>query len=445
MTDPRLDPGFDANLDSTLAPAEPAATLPTAAAHTPAAPAMERKRPLERMEMLSGNIAITPTHTPLKRMLSLDALRGLTIAFMIMVNNNGGPGAWSQMKHAAWNGLTATDLVFPTFLFVVGVSIVFAFEGRLARGAAPDKLGRHIVVRALILFVFGVVVNNFPKFHLAHMRFYGVLQRIALCYLAVGLFYLWDRRVSTKIAALTGCLIGYWILVRWVPVPGAGLPGRDIPFLDRDLNIVAWLDRHLMPGHLYEDWPLHNARDPEGLLSTIPAIGTTLIGLLTGIWLRAQRSVRLKTGGLAAGSIGCLVAGYTWAIWFPLNKKMWTSSYVLAAAGWSLAVFTLFFFVIEQKNWCRKGWSRGLAWPWLVFGSNAIAAYMISELLPGVLLNIHFPWDGLRVNPIGWSHLAIFSHIPDPAWAAFAYSATYTLICFLPIWVLYRKRIFLKV
>ncbi len=438
MTDSTLDPSFNENLDSTLAPPEPVAPAP------PAGQAV-RKKPLERHEMLSGNIAITPTHTPLKRMLSLDALRGLTIAFMIMVNNNGGPGAWPQMKHSLWNGFTATDLVFPTFLFVVGISIVFAFEARLARGAAPAQLARHTAVRALILFAFGVVVNNFPRFHFVHMRFYGVLQRIALCYLVVGFFYLWDRRVSTKIAALAGCLIGYWILVRWIPVPGAGMPGRDIPFLDHNLNIVAWLDRHLMPGHLYEDIPLHNARDPEGLLSTIPAIGTTLIGLLTGIWLRAHRSVRSKTTGLVAGAIGCLVVGYIWAQWFPLNKKMWTSSYVLVAAGWSLAIFALFFYVMEQKGWCSKGWSRSLVWPWLVFGSNAITAYMISELLPGVLLNIHFRWDGLPENVIGWSHLTVFSRIPDPAWAAFAYSITYTAICFLPIWALYRNKIFLKV
>lgn len=449
MSDSTLDPSFDANLDSTLAPVESAA--PAAAAPAPAAPAVPappvttRQKPLERIEMVGSKIAIPPTHTPLKRMLSLDALRGLTIAFMIMVNNNGGPGAWGEMKHASWNGFTATDLVFPTFLFVVGVSIVFAFEARLARGAAPAQLTHHTVVRALILFAFGVIVNNFPRFHLVHMRFYGVLQRIAICYLVVGLFYLWDRRISTKIAVLAGCLIGYWILVRWVPVPGAGVPGRDIPFLDRNLNIVAWLDRHLMPFHLYEDSPLHNARDPEGLLSTIPAIGTTLIGLLTGIWLRAQRSLRSKTAGLVAACVGCLVAGYTWSIWFPLNKKMWTSSYVLVAAGWSLAIFALFFYVMEQKNWCRKGWSRTFVWPWLIFGSNAIAAYMFSELLPGVLLNIHFQWDGLRMNPIGWSHLAVFSHIPNPAWSAFAYSATYTFICLLPIWALYRNRIFLKV
>src|ERR1035438_4729581 len=202
------------------------------------------------------NPAMNPTR--IERLLSIDVLRGITIAFMIMVNNNGGSGSWGFMNHAAWNGLTPTDLVFPTFVFVVGASIVFAFEARLARGATRAGLAWHTVQRAAILFLLGIVVNGFPFFHLDHLRIYGVLQRIAVCYLVVGLFYLWDKRVWTKAAVLVAALAGYWILLRWVPVPGAGLPGRDIPFLDPDLNLAAWLDRHIMPGHLYEDWTTHN-------------------------------------------------------------------------------------------------------------------------------------------------------------------------------------------
>jgi predicted acyltransferase len=382
---------------------------------------------------------------PVKRLLSLDVLRGITIAFMIMVNNSGGPAAWAQMHHAEWNGLTATDLVFPTFLFVVGASIVFAYEARLARGATRAELAWHTAKRAGILFLLGIVVNGFPFFELAHLRIYGVLQRIAVCYLVVGLFYLGDKRVWTKVAMLAAVLVGYWVLVRWVPVPGAGMPGRDVAFLDKDLNLVAWLDRHLMPGHLYEDWT-HSLRDPEGLLSDLPALGTALLGLLTGIWLRGQRAVKTKALGLAAGAAACLATGYLWSIWFPLNKKMWTSSFVLTAAGWSLLVFALAFWAVEQKGWGKgKGWSRGLVWPWLVFGSNAIAAYMFSELLPGVLGNIHWTSDGRQMNVVGWVHVHIFSHIPDPGWGAFAYSVSFMAICFVPVWILYRKKIFLKV
>ncbi len=418
------------------------------------------------LEKPFATAAPAEVRAPSRRLLSLDVLRGVTIAFMIMVNNNGGPAAWSQMKHAEWNGFTATDLVFPTFLFVVGVSIVMATRARLARGATRAELARHTLWRAAILFLLGIVVNGFPFFHLQHLRIYGVLQRIAICYLIVGLFYLWDRRVWTKVAVLAAVLVGYWALLRWVPVPGAvvslrvtphswgyserwvrvpGTPGRNIPFLDKNENIVAWVDRQLMPGHLYEDWPDHDARDPEGLLSDIPAIGTTLLGLLAGLWVASRRLVKTKTLGLAAAAAACLASGYLWSEWFPLNKKMWTSSYVLVAAGWSLAIFALVFWAMEQRGQGREGWGKGLAWPWLVFGSNAIAAYMISELLPSALFDVHFRWNGMRMTPMGYIHMHVFAHIPDPAWGAFAFSVSFTALCFIPVWLLYRKKIFLKV
>jgi len=380
-----------------------------------------------------------------KRLVSLDVLRGLTIAFMIMVNNNGGPGAWSQMHHAAWNGFTATDLVFPTFLFVVGASLVFSTEARLRRGDSRSSLAWHTVRRAVILFLFGIVVNNFPYFHLAHMRFYGVLQRIAVCYLIIGLFYLWDQRVWTKVALLFCVLVGYWVLVRWVPVPGAGMPVRDVPFLDKDQTIVAWVDRQLMPGHLYEDYPAHNARDPEGLLSDIPALGTALLGLLTAMWLSSKREVKTKAAGLVLGAVVCLASGYFWSAWFPLNKKMWTSSYVLVAAGWSLAIFALAYWFVEQRGWGKSGWSKIFTWPWIIFGSNAIAAYMISELLGGGLAAVHFTSDGRRSNPLYYANHHFFSWIANPGWHAFAYSFTFAFVCFVPVWFLYRKKIFLKV
>ncbi len=381
---------------------------------------------------------------PAGRLLSLDVLRGITIAFMIMVNNNGGEGSWWFMNHAAWNGLTPTDLVFPTFMFVMGASIVLSVNGRLAHGATRAQLTWHTLRRAGLLFFFGFVGNGFPFFHLEHMRVYGVLQRLAICYLVVALFYLWDRRVWTKIAALVALLVGYWVLVRWVPVPGAGLPGRNIPFLDPNINIVNWLDQHMFPYHLYEDWTTHNLRDPEGLLSNIPALGTVLLGLLAGLWLRTQNSVKTKTLGLAAGAVVCLATGYLWSLSFPLNKKMWTSSYVLVAAGWSLLVFTLAFWAVEQRGW-GKGRSRGLVWPWLVLGSNAIVAYMFSELLASTLGNIRFLAGGEQTDLPAWIFDHTFINIPDPGWAAFAWSVSYLAVCFVPIWLLYRKKIFIKV
>jgi predicted acyltransferase len=380
-----------------------------------------------------------------RRLLSLDALRGLTIAFMIMVNNTGGPGAWKEMQHSPWNGMTATDLVFPGFLFMVGITTVFSIEARLARGATRAQLAIHTLQRAAILFAFGIVVNGFPYFHLAHLRIYGVLQRIAICYLVVSLFYLFDKRVWTKVVLLVVVLAGYWVLMRWVPVPGAGMPGRDVPFLDHNQNIVAWVDRQLMPGHLYEDRPAHDARDPEGLLSDIPAIGTTLLGLLAGLWLRSRRSISTRTLGLVAGAAACLAAGYFWSIWFPLNKKMWTSSYVLAAAGWTLALLALAWWAVEQKGWGKTRSGKAVLWPWLVFGSNAIVAYMISELLPGAMNLIDFSVHGKEVDLERWIYVHAFMPIPDSGWRALVFSLTFMAVCFVPVWVMYRKKIFVKI
>ncbi len=391
------------------------------------------------------NIAVSAP-SPAQRLLSLDVLRGLTIAFMIMVNNNGGRAAWAEMQHADWNGFTATDLVFPTFLFCVGASIVFACEARLAKGVTRAKLALHTVQRAVILFFLGIVVNNFPYFHLEHMRFYGVLPRIAVCYLVIGLFYLWDKRVSTKVALLLVVLIGYWVLVRWVPVPGAGMPVRDVPFLDKDQNIVAWLDRQLMPNHLYEDHTTHNTRDPEGLLSDIPALGTTLLGLLAALWLRSQREQKIKALGLVIGSSALLASGYFWSIWFPLNKKMWTSTFVLVAAGWSMAILALAYWLVEIRGWGKQeGATRKIVWPWLVFGSNAIAAYMVSELLPGITDFFHINSNGHDMTPLSWTRVHVFGLIPNPGWACFAYSFSYMAVCFIPVWILYRNKIFIKV
>lgn len=380
-----------------------------------------------------------------KRLLSLDVLRGLTMAFMIMVNNPGGGGAWTQMRHADWNGFTATDLVFPTFLLVVGASIVFSIRARLNRGDSRAKLAWHTLRRAAVLFLLGIVINGFPNYHLDHLRFYGVLQRIAVCYLIVSLFYLWDRRVWTKAVFLICVLFGYWILVRWVPVPGAGVPGRDIPLLDKNQNIVAWLDRELMPGHLYEDPATHNLRDPEGLLSDIPAVGTTLIGLLAALWLSGKREAITNTVGLAAGAAVCLASGYLWSIWFPLNKKMWTSSYVLVAAGWSLLLFVVVYWAIEQRRLGKSGWSKRVLWPWLVFGSNAIVAYIISELLGTAISLVRFTFDGHRDDALSFVYMHVFDPIGDPGWRALAFSVSYTAVCFIPVWALYRRKIFVKV
>jgi predicted acyltransferase len=215
--------------------------------------------------------------------------------------------------------------------------------------------------------------------------------------------------------------------------------------MDKGLNLVSWLDRLLMPHHLYLEGAAHNLRDPEGLLSDLPAVGTALLGMLAALWLRGQRAVKAKTLGLALGALACLGSGYLWSIWFPLNKNLWTSSFVLVAGGWSLTVLTLAYFTVEQLG-LGKGSGKRWLYPWLVFGSNAISAYMFSELMPGILWHIRFAdANGKLTDPLNWLSFHLFQRIPDPGWAAFAYSASFTAFCFLPVWVMYRKKIFVKV
>ncbi len=372
-----------------------------------------------------------------QRLIALDVLRGITIAFMIMVNNNGdGSRAWWFMRHADWNGMTPTDLVFPTFMFVVGVSIVFAFASRLARGATRAQLAHQTLQRAAILFALGLVVNGFPYFHLATLRIYGVLQRIAICYLIAGLLHLWTGTARSKVIIAAVLLIGYWVLICCVPVPGLGMPGRDVPLLDPDANLTAWLDRQLFTAnHLYE-----RVRDPEGLLSTLPALATVLIGMLAGQWLRTEHSAPRKVAGLAAGAAGLLSAGYLASLWLPLNKKLWTSSYVLVAAGWSMLALMLCFWLIEVQRW-RGSWTR----PWLVFGSNAIAAYMIAELLQTLLSVIHWPLGATSMSLQLLVYQNLFVPLGDPALASFAYSVAFMAFCFIPVWLLNRRGIFIKV
>ncbi len=379
------------------------------------------------------------------RWLSVDVLRGLTIGFMIMVNNNGGGNdAYWAMKHTDWNGFTPTDLVFPTFLFLVGISTVFSTQARLAKGDTKSSLLFHTIRRAITLFLLGLIVNSFPHFHLATMRFYGVLPRIALCYLLVAVLYLYSPSWKNKAALAIICLLGYWILMRFIPVPGYGVPTHQIPLLDHDLNLTAWLDRQIFSApHLYE-----RTRDPEGLLSTLPALATALIGILTGIWLRSTRSIAAKARGIAYAGCAALLSGGLWNFTFPVNKKLWTSSYVLYAAGWSLILLALSIYLIDIRGPHSASThghdidtrTRSRYMILLVFGTNAIAAYVLSELLPGLLDLIHPHPSLLRSFYLGILHV-----IPYAPIASMLYCILYTAVCWLPIYVLYRRRIFLKI
>lgn len=380
------------------------------------------------------------------RLLSIDVLRGLTIAFMILVNDQAGPAPFSQLVHASWNGFTATDLVFPTFLLLVGLSAVLSTASRLSRGATRKELFLHTARRSATLILFGFVVNNFPFFHLATARYYGVLPRIAICYFVVATLYLISPRWKDKVAIALVCLVGYWALMRYLPVPGYGIPTHTVSINDHDGNLAAWLDRQIFSApHLYE-----HTRDPEGLLSTLPSISTALFGLLAGMWLRTNHSIARKAAMIAIAGALALCAGLAWSHSFPINKKLWTSSFVLFAGGWSLLCLATSVCIVDLWRLGQPRLRGGqlsspshpfLYKPVLVFGTNAILAYMISELGGGILTAVHVSGISLKTA----SYRAISAGIPNPAWSSLLYSLMFVLICWLLVLPFYRKRLFLRI
>lgn len=366
------------------------------------------------------------------RLMSLDLFRGATIAGMILVNNAGDEASsYWPLRHAQWNGWTPTDLVFPFFLFIVGVAMPFSFSSRLKRGESRLDLFRHVLWRGVALFGLGMFLNGFPQYDLGSWRVYGVLQRIAICYVISAILALWTKW-RVWIVAIAGCLLGYWIVMRFVPVPGFGIPTHDIPLLDPDRNLAAWLDRQLLAGHLYE-----GTRDPEGVLSTIPAVATSLLGMLTGQWLRSSRSAHRKVLGMALFGLIGVATGTLLDIGFPINKKLWTSSYVIFTAGMALLCLALCYWMVDFKQW-RGRWTK----PLLVFGMNAIAAYVFAELISHLLDHIH---TGQGIGLQDSVYEGLFEPLASPANASLLYAAAYVLICWAAMWVLYRKGIFVRI
>lgn len=387
----------------------------------------------ETIDMPATVMEQTVSKPSTSRMLTIDVLRGITVAFMILVNNNGqNDQAYAAMNHSLWNGFTPTDLVFPTFLFIMGTSMVLSYESALSKGTSAASLWPHILRRFVILVLLGLVVNGFPYFPLGTLRIYGVLQRIALCYLVGSILHLWKRGLANKIVFLLLSLLGYWVLMRWVPVPGHGMPGTDFPLLDKDINLAAFLDRHIFPGRLFE-----GTRDPEGFLSTLPSIGSTLFGMIAGLWLRSGRTEWNKLQGLVVAGGASLFLGAIWSFWFPINKKLWTSSYALYAAGWTFLLLAACYFVLEIRK-SRGNWTH----PWLVFGRNAIVAYVFSELLSSSVAV--FRWNALESiqQHIYWGW---FVSVGSPAFGSLVYSICFMLVCWIPAAVLYRNKIFIKI
>jgi predicted acyltransferase len=390
---------------------------------------------------------------PTQRVLSIDILRGLTIALMILVNDPGDSRvAYAQLDHADWNGFTLTDLVFPIFLLLIGCSIVYSTISRLARGESRKSLALHIVRRSVALFLIGCFLHLYPEFHLGTLRFYGVLQRIALCYLCSALLFLWVRRPRDLVLISAALLIGYWLIMRFAPVPGAGHHVHDFPMMDRFNNPVSWLDRQVVAftqrwlhtGSLYRG---SHANDPMGVISTLPAIASTLIGIVTGLWMRSANPPLRKFSILSITGSVLIVGGLLWNPWFPINKNLWTSSYVLLSAGIALVLLAVLYWLIDIRH--VQDHSRiasAFLWPWQVFGTNAIFAYIIAETLNPTLdaLHVGHTPNGAPLSLNAYLYTHIFAPNGSTAVTSLIYSLVYVFACFLPVWFLWRRRIFLK-
>lgn len=374
----------------------------------------------------SGSAIDGPAPT---RLVSLDAFRGVTIAGMLLVNN---PGSWSSiyapLRHATWHGWTPTDLIFPFFLFIVGVAMTFSFAARSERGDGRNALMLNATRRAAILFGLGLLLHGFPNYlDLAGLRIPGVLQRIALAYFAATAIVLYLGR-NVQVIATAMLLLGYWAAMMLVPVPG-GAAG----VLEPGLDLGAYIDRAVFgTAHL---WSQSRTWDPEGLFSTLPAVATVLLGVFAGSWLRSDRSPATKAVGLfIAGNVG-VVLGLMWHPLFPINKPLWTSSYVLFTGGMACHFLAMCYWLIDVKGY--RTWAQ----PFVIFGVNAIAAFFLSGLFARLLTMI--PAGGTTLK--GWTYNSVFTPLLSPVNASLAYAITFVLVWLGIMTVLYRRRIFIKV
>lgn len=376
------------------------------------------------------------------RLLSLDVFRGITIAGMVLVNN---PGTWSAiykpLEHAEWNGWTPTDFVFPFFLFIVGISITLALGKRVETNGVDKGVYLKIVRRTLLIFGLGLFLATFPFYNftkgewldISTVRIMGVLQRIAVCYLVASLIFIhtnWKKQVFIAL----GLLILYWLLMTLTPVPGCEIT----TFNDKACNLAAYLDRTILTeNHI---WRSAKVYDPEGLLSTIPAIATTIAGILCGHWLRVRRDDIEKVAGMFFFGVALVAAGWYWGLFFPINKALWTSSYVVFTAGLALCFLGFCYWLIDIKGY--KLWTK----PFVIFGVNALALFVGSGIMARILGLIKVPGpEGASISLQSWIFTNIFLPLAAPINASLMYAICFILVWLFLMWLLYRKNIYIKV
>jgi predicted acyltransferase len=380
--------------------------------------------------------ADVPLALQTRRVLSVDALRGFSIFWIIgadgavlalerMLRNKGevlgsiGNFLGTQTTHADWEGFRFYDFIFPLFIFITGVSIVLALP-RLVERDGRAKAHLHVLRRALVLYVLGIIYYGGVGHQFSDIRFVGILQRIAVCYLFASLLYLnlgW-RGLLLSVLVL---LVGYWALMTFVPVPGLGGSSYQ-----PETNLANWIDLRYLPGRLWDE-----TRDPEGLLSTIPAIGTCVLGVLGGLLLTDSRlSPERKTLWLAVAGVAMVVLGYLWGLQFPIVKAIWTSSFALIAAGYSLILLAVMHQVIDVWEW--KAWASIFVW----IGANAIALYFIN----GVVGFAPFAARLMGGEVARW-----ISSVTTPGTGAFLLHVVGLVLAVALARFLYHRKIFLRV
>lgn len=398
-----------------------------------------------------------------RRLTALDVFRGLTIIGMLFVNNPGdGAAAYAQLRHSAWNGWTIADLVFPYFLFVVGITTHLSLHGRAARGDSDDEIRHQIFRRGALLFAIGLLLNWFPFYQygtvgvhtgltfldhvmgrLLVLRFLGVLQRIGIAYVAAALIS-WRAPTRRLVVVAAVLLVGYWLALTLLPVPGEGVIGAAV--LDQPgRTLAAVIDRATLdwsgwgPGLGNHIWDTSRVFDPEGLLSTLPAIATTLIGVLAGRWLVSARSLGERLNALFAAGAILTLAGLAWNSVLPINKNLWSSSYVLFTAGLACITLATIAWLVDARHWST--WTQ----PLVVFGTNAITAYVGAELT-AVLFDstIKFRVAGhlQSLHQVAYERL-LATWLP-PALASLGYSIAFVGLWYLILIQLYRRGVVIK-
>ncbi len=374
-----------------------------------------------------------------QRLLSLDVFRGITVAGMLLVNQ---PGDWSAvyppLAHAAWHGWTPTDLIFPFFLFIVGVTTHLSLEARRRRGDAEGAIVAQVARRAVLIVLCGLLLAAFPWGPLERittMRFPGVLQRIGVAYFFGAML---TRRGSLKaqVVVLVALLYGYWFAMTLLPVPGTGAMGQLI-LDDPDASLAAWLDRAVFGRHL---WRTAVTWDPEGLLSTVPAVGTVMLGVFTGRWLASERPIQERLVGLFAAGALATMAGLMWNWSFPINKSLWTSSYVLFTGGvaaTTLATCTWLVDVVGMRWWTP---------PWTWFGRNPLIAFVGSGMMARTIYSL------IRIPQADGSSLSLQRVIYESAYASWLpprdasllFGVSFVALWAVILWALDRRRIYWK-